>query len=190
MDLPSIILGAIIGFITSWIITAYFYKRSGKDVEKKLDRQTDKLSSLPTLNNFEKMLRTSEWDCEEINHEEVWVCKKNRHFQFKRSEDRMPFREKWTSVFPDQNGAMYQIHLMISGSIIKSFRFISGDGGRYTLPLPDVAIVNGEQVFCWYKDELDSLIAEVIGSFYRCNSLAEVARFTKVELVAGKRPDF
>lgn len=137
------------------------------------------------------MLRTAKWNREEIDHEEVWVCEKNNLFQFKRSESdgRESFREKWTSVFPDQHGSMFHINLMISGTVVRSLPFVSGDGGRYTLPLPDLAIANDEQIFCWYKDEVDVLIAEIMGNYYRCDSIDQVAKFTKVELFLGRRPN-
>ena len=57
------------------------------------------------------------------------------------------------------------------------------------MPLPDLTLVNDEQVFSWYKDEIDVLIAEIIGNYYRYNSIAQVAKFTKVELVPGRKPN-
>lgn len=188
MDLTSTIVGWILGIISSWVIAKIFAKHSSDDVEDKLKKQTNTLSSSTNFTNFERMIRTAKWRREDIDHDEVWVCESNNLFQFKRSDDRKEFREKWTSVFPDQNGSMFHINLMINGTVVRSLPFISGDGGRYTLPLPDLAIANDEQVFCWYRDEIDVLIAEIIGNYYRCQSIEQVAKFTKVDLVHGRKP--
>jgi hypothetical protein len=185
----NIFIGWILGVVSSWAIAKIFAKKSSLELDDKLTHQTQKLSSATNFVSFERMIRASKWNCESIDHEEVWVCESNSLFQFVRSKHREEFHEKWTSVFPDQNGSRFHINLMISGIVVRSLPFVSGDGSRYTLPLPDLALVGDEQVFTWYKDELDVLISEIIGNYYRYNSIAEVAKFTKVELVLGRKPN-
>lgn len=185
----GIFIGWILGVISSWVIAKVFAKKSSVELERKLTTQTQRLSSATNFVSFERMLRTAKWKREDIDHDKVWVCESNSLFQFKRSDNREEFREKWTSVFPDQNGSRFHINLMINGIVVRSLPFVSGDGGRYTLPLPDLALVNEEQVFTWYKDEIDVLISEIIGNYYRYRSIAEVAKFTKVELVSGRKPN-
>lgn len=185
----DIFIGWVLGIISSWIIAKIFASKSSTELGSKLTEQTQKLSSATNFVSFERMIRSAKWKREDIGHDEVWVCESNSLFQFKRSEDRVEFREKWTSVFPDQNGSRFHINLMINGTVVRSLPFVSGDGGRYTLPLPDLALVNEEQVFTWYKDEMDVLISEIIGNYYRYNSIEQVAKFTKVELAPGRRPN-
>lgn len=185
----NIFIGWVLGIISSWFISSIFANRSSSEIDNKLEKQTSKLSSGTNFVSFERMIRTSRWNCEEIDHDEVWVCESNNLFQFKRSGDRRDFREKWTSVFPDQNGSMFHINLMINGTVVRSLPFVSGDGGRYTLPLPDVALIDNEQVFTWYLDEIDVLIAEIIGNYYHYGSIEQVANFTKVELLKGRKPN-
>ncbi|KPZ70357.1 hypothetical protein AN944_02429 [Shewanella sp. P1-14-1] len=183
----EIFIGWILGIISSWVIAKIFAKQSSSELESKLTKQTTKLNSATSFINFERMIRSGKWQREDIENDEVWVCESNNLFQFKRSEDREPFREKWTSVFPDQNGSRFHINLMINGIVVRSLPFVSGDGGRYTLPLPDLELMNEEQVFIWYRDDIDVLIAEIIGNYYRYNSIEQVAKFTKVELVRGRK---
>lgn len=185
----DIFIGWILGVISSWLIAKVFAKKSSAELDSKLTKQTQKLSSTTSFVSFERMIRSAKWKCENIDNDEVWVCESNSLFQFKCSEDRTGFREKWTSVFPDQNGSRFHINLMINGTVVRSLPFVSGDGGRYTLPLPDLALVNGEHVFTWYKDEIDVLIAAIIGNYYSYNSIDQVAKFTKVELVSGRKPN-
>jgi len=185
----NIFIGWILGVISSWVIAKIFANKSSSELDDKLTQQTQKLSSATNFVSFERMIRSAKWKCEHIGRDEVWVCESNSLFQFKRSEYREEFREKWTSVFPDQNGSRFHVNLMINGTVVRSLPFVSGDGGRYTLPLPDLALVNEEQVFTWYKDDLDVLISEIIGNYYRYSSIVDVAKFTKVELVPGRKPN-
>ena len=189
MELASTFIGWVLGLISSWLIAKLFAKRSSSDVEKKLKQQTTQLNSVNNFTSFERMLRTAKWRRENIGHDEVWVCEQNNLFQFKRSDDRRDFREKWTSVFPDQNGSMFHINLLINGTVVRSLPFVSGDGGRYILPLPEIALIDDEQAFSWYRDEIDVIIADIIGDYYHCKSIEQVAKFTKVELVRGRKPN-
>ena len=84
-------------------------------------------------------------------------------------------------MFPDQNTCLFYIDLKIGSTIIKSLPFISADGGRYTLPLPEQLIVDKEAIYSWEPDSIEVKIAELIKNYYRYNSLKEVAEFTGVE---------
>ena len=189
MDAGPIFVGWLAGLVTSWAVAKVFAARSSRDLDDQLGRQTSALRANNSFVGFERMLRTAPWRKEWINERELWVCERNALFQFCRSEDRTGFAEAWTSVFPDQNGSRFYIHLMINGTIVRSLPFVSGDGGRYTLPLPDMTVVEDTPAFCWYTEALDVRIAEIIGEFYRYDSIAQVAKFTKVELVKGHGPD-
>ena len=185
MEIGTLIIGAILGGIPSWFISWHYAKKSNEELIVSLKRQTNELSSSSSFNNFERMLRNSEWRKEFINEEECWVCERDNTFQIHKGDDRRPFRERWTEVFPDQNGSMFEVHLKIQGTTIKSYHFISGDGGRYTLPLPELVVVDEDPSYHWNIDSVEAKIAEIIGNFYRYNTLAEVAAFTKVNLNRG-----
>ena len=187
MELFSTFIGWILGLISSWFIAKLFAKKSSDDIDNKLKKQTAQLSSANNFTSFEHMLRTAKWRREDIDNDEVWVCEQNNIFQFKRSDDREEFREKWTSVFPDQSGSMFHINLLINGTVVRSLPFVSSDGGRYTLPLPDITLIDEEQVFSWYKDDIDVVISEIIGNYYHYDSIEQVAKLTKVKLARGRK---
>lgn len=182
MELITLIVGALLGAVPSWYTSKYFAEESSKDIDQKLNKQTGIIESATTFNNFEKMLRSSNWVKEHINNNEVWICEKNNTFQIHINEDLRSFKEKWTSVFSDQNASMFYINLTINGIIIKSLPFISADGGRYTLPLPEVDFFENQPGFYWSPNSVEVKIAEIIGNFYRYKSIKEVAEFTKIKL--------
>jgi len=185
MEIGTLITGAIIGAIPSWFISRHYAKKSSAELIGSLKRQTSELSSSSSFNSFERMLRNFEWRQEFIDGDECWVCERDNTFQIHKGDDRRAFREKWTDVFPDQNGSMLDVHLKIQGVTIKSYPFISGDGGRYTLPLPDLVVVDDEPSYHWNIDSVEARIAEIMGNFYRYKTLAEVAALTKVNLNRG-----
>ena len=182
MEISSLIVGAIIGAIPSWIISRSFAKRSSKELEDKLNTQASRLESATTFNNFERMLRTSQWRKENIGHDEIWICERNNTFQIHMCDDHRDFKEAWTSVFSSQNTTLFHINLTIGGTIVKSLPFINADGGNYTLPLPELAVINNAHSFYWSPNSVEVKVAEIIGNFYRHKSIKEVAEFTKIEL--------
>jgi hypothetical protein len=182
MDIGSIILGAIIGAIPSWYMSKYFASKSSNELTSKLRELTNKLNSSATLDNFEKMLHSSRWIKECINEDEVWICEDNRTFQICLGNDDRTFIEKWINKFPDKSAIMFHVHLQIQGVTIKSLPFISADGGRYVLPLPDLIVIEDEQHFCWSPADIGYKVSEIIGRFYRYATLQEVADFLKIEI--------
>jgi hypothetical protein len=178
MDVMSLVIGAVFG----WFTNKYFSKKTSDEFVRKIDQQTFNLSAATTFAAFERMLRTSKWRKEHIDNKTVWVCENDNTFQFSASDDNREFNESWTSVFPNQGTSMFHINLTMGGTIVKSLPFISADGGQYTLPLPEIKIIDGKQFFFWSSDSIEVKIAEIIGNFYRNRSLEEVAFFTKIEL--------
>ncbi len=182
MEFMSLIVGALLGAVPSWFISQSFATKSNKELEQKLSKQTSTIESATTFNSFERMLRSSNWRKEHINNHEVWVCEKNNTFQIHMGDDHRNFKETWTSVFPDQNTSMFHVNLTVNGIIIKSLPFISADGGRYTLPLPELEVFEDKPSFYWSPNSVEVKIAEIINNFYRCTSIKEVANFTKINL--------
>ena len=182
MELLSLIVGALIGAIPSWFISKSFATASSKELEQKLKLQTSAIESASSFNSFEKMLRSSNWRNEYINNNKVWVCEKNNTFQIHMGDDHRDFKETWTSVFPDQNTSMFHINLTVNGIIIKSLPFISADGDKYTLPLPELEVFENNPNFYWSPNSVEVKIAEIINNFNTYTSIKEVANFTKINL--------
>ncbi|MEM7206492.1 MAG: hypothetical protein AAF434_01585 [Pseudomonadota bacterium] len=183
----STIFGVIVGGLISWWLTRHYYKKSNVELRGSLDTLTKKLASKDTLEEYERMLENSEWVKEYEGIEAIYVCKLNPTFQFDMKGEGDDFFEKWMSVFPDRNGKAYDLKLRIGGVTVKVLRFISADGGRYTVPLPEVYLNNEKQEFVWRKNSLEYKISDIIGNYYRYKTLEEVSKFVKVDLITEQR---
>jgi len=188
MDIPSLVISAMLGGVISWWLTKYYYIKSNNELESSLKKMTRNLSSLDTLEEFECLLSQSEWDKNHEGSEPVFVCKAKPTFQFDMRGEREDFYEDWMKVLPDKNGKAFDLNLKINGTIIKTMRFVSADGGRYTVPLPEVYLSNKKQAFAWRKNTLAYKVASVIDNFYRCNSLDEVGKFVGIDVFTEQRP--
>lgn len=187
MDISSLLAGAALGGIISWWITKHYYEKANKELEDSLSRQTRKLANQDTLEEFERLLVQGEWEQNYEGQEPVYVCKSKPTFQFDMPGEREEFYEDWMRVFPDRQGKSFDLNLKIQGTTVKTLRFVSGDGGRYTLPLPEVYIFEGNQAFVWRKNSLGYKVASVIGNFYRSSSLEEVGQFVGIDVITDQR---
>jgi len=187
MNIASLLISGGLGGVISWWLTKHYYIKSSKELEENLDEVTRKLSSQETLEEFERLLEQSEWEVDHQGMEPVYVCRAKPTFQFDMKGEGDDFYEDWMKVFPDKNGKVFDLNLKINGITVKTIRFISADGGKYTLPLPEVYLVDDEQAFVWRKNTLGYKVAAVIGNFYRCGSLEEVGRFTGVDVYTDQR---
>lgn len=178
----QLLLGVVLGGLVSWFISRWYYKASGRDLERELSKQTRELNSAATLTSFERKLTSEFWANEHVGNDEYWVCKSDRTYQLKLGDDHRSFKEPWTAYFPDPYTKMFHIHLQVKGVTIKSIPFISADGERYILPLPKQAITNGQRLFSWAPDTIEYKIAEIIGCFYRENNLRDVANLLGIEV--------
>ena len=183
MDVIGILVGAIVGAIPSYWLGHYFGKRSKDDLIRALKAQTAEITGKATITNFERLLRTEKWRQEYVDDCPTWICERNVAYQFVCGPSERPFHEPWTKIFPNQAISLFSVHLKINNSTAKVLPFISADEGRYTLPLPEQIVdKDGNATYYWNPDSIESLVAGVIGNFYRCKSLAEVAEFVKVGL--------
>ncbi|GAA5435058.1 helix-turn-helix domain-containing protein [Deinococcus aquaticus] len=51
-----------------------------------------------------------------------------------------PYQESWTDKFPDRYAYSRYIELRYFGTLISALGFVVCDGGRYTIPIPDIDI--------------------------------------------------
>ncbi|MFT6288374.1 MAG: hypothetical protein ACJA09_003134 [Alcanivorax sp.] len=173
--------------LTCQNLTKHYFDRANKELADSLATQTRRLENQETLEEFAKLLSQAEWEKNFVGQDPVFVCKSKPTFQFDMLGEREEFYEDWMKVFPDRNGRAFDLNLKIRGTTVKTLRFISGDGGRYTLPLPEVYLVDSKQAFVWRKNSLGYKVASVIGNFYRCDSLEEVGRFVGVDVITEQR---
>lgn len=184
-SLITFFAGAAIGGLLSWLITHAYYIRASREQKIQLEELSRKLSPKNTLAEFERVLEESTWTSEVINDSEVWIADSNNTFQIARGERTHDFRERWTDVHPDSNSAAYPVYLKINNNVIKELAFISVDGGRIFVPMPEVRPIAGkdEVEYFWNMNSLELKVCRVVGRYYIYNDIRGVARRSRIALV-------
>lgn len=145
--------------------------------------QINKVSA-HNLKTFEEYIKEYSWKKEFIDHKEVWICENDSSYQIEIADKSEEFSEEWTRVYPDSRGSSKRdVYLSINGSRIKSYIFVSVDGGRIFIPLPKKEVdVSNNVHYYWERKSLDFLIGEIIGEFYIYESIGGVARMSRVDI--------
>ncbi len=183
MEILLLIIGAAIGGVISWGITHKYAEKSSKENKELINELSQGIKESNTLKYFEVLLVSSKWKKEHINHREVWIAEDNNTFQIQSGDEGDEFHESWTEMYPDQNTRRYPVYLKIDNSIVKELDFISLDGGRIFVPMPDRTVEDGNVKYLWNLNSLEIKVCKVIGHYYIYKDLAGVARMSKVELV-------
>jgi hypothetical protein len=183
-ELQTFIAGAAIGGLLSWLVTHRYYVKAGKDQATALTKLKEDLRPRTTLRDFEDMLARSIWTKAVIDHTEVWMADEDNTFQMQRGERSRDFTERWTKAHPDPNSASYPIYLKIAGTVVKELTFISVDGGRIFVPMPEARpLADGTANYFWNLGSLEVRVCRVVGEYYRYNDLEGVARRSSVSIV-------
>src|SRR3990170_371905 len=132
------------------------------------------------LKNFEKFIETEEWQKEFINNKEIWICQKDNTYQIEHGENDREFKEDWTIGYPDKSSYCSSVYLKIGGVRIKELSFVSLDGGRIFVPVPEIAQENDRRIYLWNKNSLEYKIGKVIGTFYIYESLEGIGRRSNI----------
>lgn len=122
--------GVVLGALSSWFITHRYYIKASADQREELARLESRLKPQHTLEDFERLLESSDWEKTHIDNNEVWVCAADNTFQIAQGEQTREFNERWTTVYPDRNSSAYAVYLRIGGTTVKELTFISMDGGH------------------------------------------------------------
>ncbi len=183
-ELLTFVAGAAIGGLLSWLITHRYYLRASADQKVELERLAEGLRSRNTLRDFENLLETSGWTKSVIDHTEVSIADVDNIFQIEQGERTREFRERWRTVYPDQNSSAYPVYLKINGTIIKELTFISMDGGRIFVPMAGVRPVSeGTVEYFWNLNSLEVKVCRIVGTYYIYQDLEGVARMSKVSVI-------
>jgi hypothetical protein len=154
----------------------------------------NKKSNNRFLDNFNEFLVNSDnWEKRQIDHFEVYFYKENNNYQIKKADtpgEKWSARESWMEKFPDPSIIEYSVYLKHGESLIASYRFLSCDGGRYFIPLPQKKCLKEdtskieclEWEYFWDEKSIDFKLGKIIGDFYRCDSLEEVANFCNIKI--------
>ena len=96
------------------------------------------------------------------------------------------FTERWTKVYPDPNSSASPVYLRIGGNVIKELTFITLDGGRIFVPLPDLKSIDEDTVeYFWNLQSLEAKVCNIIDEFCIYESLEGVAARSKIKVVGG-----
>jgi hypothetical protein len=185
MEIALFLAGLIIGGLTSWGISYRYYQKSTRDLKSELAQLSKQLKPKTTLQDFAELLESSTWSAETVDRSEVWIADADNTFQIVRGERLDAFTEEWTNTHPDPHASSYPVYLKINGIVIKELRFVSVDGGRIFVPMPEVRIVDGERQFFWRTSSIEFNVGKVAGSYYIYKDMIGLARRSKIEVVDG-----
>ena len=184
MEFVIFIAGLVIGGLLSWLITHRYYVKAGKDQAEQLAALGDRLKPKNTIQDFEDLLESSQWHKEFFDHKEVWIADCDNTYQIECGQKFHQFKEKWTDVYPDPKSSASPVCLKINGNVIKEITFVSMDGGRIFVPMPDIRLRGDENVeYFWNLNSLEVKVCRVAGSYYIYNNLEGVAQRSKIEVV-------
>ena len=99
------------------------------------------------------------------------------------------FSEPWAKEFPDSHASSYNVNLNVSGATVKQELFVSCDGGRYFVPIPEISRVASESKSANHKlyydrNSLRFLLGKRIGKFYTpVTTLEEFATWRGIEVI-------
>ncbi len=183
-EVTLFIAGLVIGVPTSWIITHRYYVKSGSDQKAALNDLASVLQSGNTLERFEALFRNSHWTKLLIENRETWVCNLDNTFQIVQGDRERGFNEPWTDSLPDPNASVYQVCLKIGATIIKELHFISADGARIFVVMPEIGLDSHRgRYFFWNKDGIGVLVTNIVGNFYIYETLDGFAARSHIDIV-------
>lgn len=145
---------------------------------------TNKEKNSQYLEKFDNLLENSSWKKEIINDKEVLFCNDDNSYQIEIGEGKRDFTESWTQVYPDKNSSFLKpIYLKVEGVIIKEIPFISCDGGRILVPLPETNLIENKRFFQYNKNSIEYKLGKLIGYFYIYKTLEGVAKISNINII-------
>jgi hypothetical protein len=136
-----------------------------------------------TIEYFAHLLTCDVWEEEWIDDEENWIACQNNTYRITKGQNYEAFDEPWSRGHPDRSTRKLSVYLSINGVRVKELVFVTLDGGRILVPLPEKLIIDGNPVFFWRPDDLAFKVAKIIGCYYRWENIEGVARRCGVEIV-------
>jgi len=184
----ELLLFAIIAFIfiaiypncSFWISVIYLISALTYFLIKILDKKEVN----DYLEEFSNLMKNSSWRREIINDKEVYFSNKNNFYQIEIGSIKRDFTEDFTRVYPDDSGSWLKpVYLKFQEVIVKEIPFISCDGGRIFIPLPEVSIENKVRFFQYKENSLEYKLAKIIGKFYIYKTIEEVSKKSGIKII-------
>jgi hypothetical protein len=136
------------------------------------------------LEKFNILMKDNSWRREIIDDKEVYFSDKDNSYQIEIGPIKRSFTEDYTRVYPDKGGSWLKpVYLKFQGVIIKEISFISCDGGRIFIPLPEISIKDGKRVFQYRESFLEYKIAKIIGDFYIHETIEKICKISNIEII-------
>lgn len=94
---------------------------------------------IATKDEFDFFITHSHWEFKLFDNTQTWICEDTDEYQLVEWNVVVEkFQEEWTRIFPDNNNnASYQLFLKRNGIIVREFTWVSCDGGRVWMPIPE-----------------------------------------------------
>ena len=178
MDILSIVLGALIGWLTAHV----YYRKASREMSQELNRLSSQLRDRNTPEDFQHQLQRSQWTKSFIKDVETWTADNNAMFQIEIGHDSRPFSERWTRGFPDPNSSCYTVYLKINRVPFRELPFVALDGARINVPVPKCIPVAEDVVYVWDPNDISFLVGKVIGTYYIHNGIEQLAKRCGVEI--------
>lgn len=132
-----------------------------------------------------------QWEKRTIDEQTIYFYREDNSYKIEQdynSRSVWERREPWMSKFPDGHISQYRVYLKYGETKIAELQFLSCDGARYFIPLPeqrfpDDSSSNNSIEYYWVKNSLYYQVGEIIGDFYRQDDLASVAEFCGIEIL-------
>lgn len=145
------------------------------------------------FDNFAKYLNNkSKWSKRQIDNDDIYFYQDDNEYKIERAQDShktWTATESWMTKFPDSHISEYRVYLKHAETKIYEAVFVSCDGGRYFLPLPRKRLLDQSSKskptfeYYWIKNSIEYQLGEIIGEYYRQDSIEEVAKFCEIRIL-------
>jgi len=180
----TFVLGVVLGAISSWVITHQYYKKAAADQKAEFDRLQGTLRAKNTLRDFEDFVDSSTWKKQQKDERTLWICDADNTFKIEEGQRNREFEERWTKVYPDKRSSASPVYLKIGAVVIKELTFISMDGYRIFVPMPELRPAAADDIeYFWNRSSLGVKVCKIIGQYYIYENLEGVARRSGVAII-------
>ena len=183
-NIITFVLGVVAGALSSWGIAHWYCKKAAADQRGELERLRGTLRPKTTLSDFERLVESSNWTKRLIDHRTLWICDDDNTFQIEQGQQTREFRERWTTGHPDPSSSASPVYLRIGPVVVRELTFISMDGHRIFVPMPELRPVGDDEVeYFWNRNSLEVKVCRIIGEYYIYENLDGVGRRSRVAIV-------
>lgn len=138
-----------------------------------------------SLERFLQLVENARWNEVHVGEIQSWICEEDVAYQIVVDPEPKNFTEEWTQMYADKNGSSrYRVNLNIFGLTVKQVYFVSLDGERYFVPMPQVKVIRGKRKYYWDRDSIEFRLGTIINEFHaEAPSIDDVAGISGIEIV-------